>query len=59
MKLHYYPETDSLYIEPKAGPGPRLGESAPGESPINVYCHCLPCFVILPLLSRSARAGTR
>ncbi|MET1111299.1 MAG: DUF2283 domain-containing protein [Allosphingosinicella sp.] len=21
MKLHYYPETDSLYIELKAGPG--------------------------------------
>ncbi len=21
MKLHYYPETDSLYVELKAGPG--------------------------------------
>jgi hypothetical protein len=25
MKLHYYPETDSLCIELKAGPGAGLG----------------------------------
>jgi hypothetical protein len=24
MKLHYYPDTDSLYIELKSGPGERL-----------------------------------
>jgi uncharacterized protein YuzE len=26
MKLHYYPETDSLYIELKAGPAARPGK---------------------------------
>jgi uncharacterized protein YuzE len=30
MKLHYYPETDSLYIELKAGPGAETREVAPG-----------------------------
>jgi hypothetical protein len=30
MKLHYYPETDSLYIELKAGPGAETREIAPG-----------------------------
>ena len=27
MKLHYYPETDSLYVEFKAGPGVETRES--------------------------------
>lgn len=30
MKLHYYPETDSLYIELKSGPGTETREVAPG-----------------------------
>jgi uncharacterized protein YuzE len=30
MKLHYYPETDSLYIELRAGPGSETREVAPG-----------------------------
>ena len=30
MKLHYYPETDSLYIELKAAPGAQTREVAPG-----------------------------
>lgn len=30
MKLHYYPETDSLYIELKAAPGSETREVAPG-----------------------------
>ena len=30
MKLHYYPETDSLYIELRAGPGVETREVAPG-----------------------------
>jgi uncharacterized protein YuzE len=30
MKLHYYPETDSLYIELKPGPGTEVREVAPG-----------------------------
>ena len=30
MKLHYYPETDSLYIELKASPGAETREVAPG-----------------------------
>ena len=30
MKLHYYPETDSLYIELKAGPGTETREIAAG-----------------------------
>ena len=30
MKLHYYPETDSLYIELKAGPGVETRQIAPG-----------------------------
>jgi len=30
MKLHYYPETDSLYIELKAGPGSETREIADG-----------------------------
>jgi uncharacterized protein YuzE len=30
MKLHYYPETDSLYIELKAGAGTETREVAPG-----------------------------
>lgn len=30
MKLHHYPETDSLYIELKAGPGAETREVAPG-----------------------------
>ncbi len=30
MKLHYYPETDSLYIELKAQPGAETREIAPG-----------------------------
>lgn len=30
MKLHYYPETDSLYIELRAGGGTETRELAPG-----------------------------
>jgi uncharacterized protein YuzE len=30
MKLHYYPETDSLYIELKDEPGTETREVAPG-----------------------------
>jgi uncharacterized protein YuzE len=30
MKLHYYPETDSLYIELRAEPGSETREIAPG-----------------------------
>ena len=30
MKLHYYPETDSLYIELKNAPGVETREVAPG-----------------------------
>lgn len=30
MKLHYYPETDSLYIELKAGAGAETREISPG-----------------------------
>lgn len=30
MKIHYYPETDSLYIELKAGPGVEVREVADG-----------------------------
>ena len=30
MKLHYYPETDSLYIELKTGPGAETREVADG-----------------------------
>ncbi|MQA65373.1 MAG: DUF2283 domain-containing protein [Alphaproteobacteria bacterium] len=30
MKLHYYPETDSLYIELKPGPGAETREVAAG-----------------------------
>jgi uncharacterized protein YuzE len=30
MKLHYYPETDSLYIELKSGPGVETREVAEG-----------------------------
>jgi uncharacterized protein YuzE len=30
MKLHYYPETDSLYIELKAEPGTETREVAEG-----------------------------
>ena len=30
MKLHYYPETDSLYIELKSGPGVETREVADG-----------------------------
>lgn len=30
MKLHYYPETDSLYIELGAGPGAETREIASG-----------------------------
>lgn len=30
MKLHYYPETDSLYIELRAGPGIETREIANG-----------------------------
>lgn len=30
MKLHYYPETDSLYIELKAAPGRETREIADG-----------------------------
>lgn len=30
MKLHYYPETDSLYIELKPGPGVETREVADG-----------------------------
>ena len=30
MKLHYYPETDSLYIELKSGPAAETQEIAPG-----------------------------
>jgi uncharacterized protein YuzE len=30
MKLHYYPETDSLYIELKSAPGAEVREIVPG-----------------------------
>ena len=30
MKLHYYPETDSLYVELKAGPGTETREVSYG-----------------------------
>jgi uncharacterized protein YuzE len=30
MKLHYYPETDSLYIELKEAPGAEVREIVPG-----------------------------
>jgi uncharacterized protein YuzE len=30
MKLHYYPESDSLYIELKPGAGTEIREVAPG-----------------------------
>jgi uncharacterized protein YuzE len=30
MKLHYYPETDSLYIELKSAPGTEVREVADG-----------------------------
>jgi len=30
MKFHYYPETDSLYIELKANPGAEVREVADG-----------------------------
>ena len=30
MKLHYYPETDSLYVEFKAGPGAETIEVTEG-----------------------------
>ncbi len=30
MKLHYYPETDSLYIEFKSGPGAETREISDG-----------------------------
>jgi uncharacterized protein YuzE len=30
MKLHYYPETDSLYIELKSGPGTKAREIVEG-----------------------------
>jgi uncharacterized protein YuzE len=30
MKLHYFPETDSLYIELKSGPGVETREVAEG-----------------------------
>ncbi|MGN6850148.1 MAG: DUF2283 domain-containing protein [Sphingomicrobium sp.] len=30
MKLHYYPETDSLYIELRSEPGAETREVAPG-----------------------------
>ena len=32
MKLHYYPETDSLYVEFKAGPGMETREVSAGIS---------------------------
>ena len=28
MKIHYYPETDSLYVELKAGPGTETREAS-------------------------------
>lgn len=30
MKLHYYPETDSLYVELRAGPGAETREVSDG-----------------------------
>ena len=30
MKIHYYPETDSLYIELRAGPGTETREISDG-----------------------------
>ncbi len=30
MKLHYYPETDSLYVELKTGPGAETREVSDG-----------------------------
>ena len=30
MKLHYYPDTDSLYVELKAGPGAETREVGEG-----------------------------
>jgi len=32
MKLHYYPETDSLYIELKPQPGAEVREVADGPN---------------------------
>ena len=32
MKLHYYPETDSLYVELKAGPGVETREVSSGTN---------------------------
>jgi uncharacterized protein YuzE len=33
MKLHYYPETDSLYIELKSAPGAEAREIVAGTGP--------------------------
>ena len=32
MKLHYYPDTDSLYIELKSGPGAETREAPNGKN---------------------------
>ena len=38
MKLHYYPETDSLYIELKSSPGAETREVADGWMKFTVSC---------------------
>jgi hypothetical protein len=42
MKLHYYPETDSLYIELKADSGVETREVVPGLS-VGVGAECRHC----------------
>jgi uncharacterized protein YuzE len=37
MKLHYYPETDSLYIELKTAPGAETRERNPSSLRIGRY----------------------
>ncbi|ULO24818.1 DUF2283 domain-containing protein [Methylocystis sp. SB2] len=36
MKLHYYPDTDSLYIELKSGPGTETREVVSGLN-VDIY----------------------
>lgn len=52
MKLHYYPETDSLYIEMKAGPGVETREVAEG---LNVDLDALSQVVGFDIDGASAR----
>ena len=42
MKLHYYPDTDSLYVELKAGPGAETREVSDGLNvDLDVNCSVL------------------